>query len=130
MKDRVSAIIIKDKKILLSKDDWADFFSTPGGMVEKGEDLEKALDRELKEELGVSLGESKLIFHYEALNGNFNAMQKNHNHLTTIIGTPKPLAEIKEIRWFSKEEILSGEVKILDHFLNESMPKLIEKDLL
>lgn len=57
MLNRVRAIIIKDEKLLTIKRSKKDlvYFVFPGGGVEQGEDLETAMKRECKEELGVDI---------------------------------------------------------------------------
>ena len=50
-RQRVTAICIKENKVLMVRDDAVDFFSTPGGSVEGDEDHEKTLRRELLEEV-------------------------------------------------------------------------------
>jgi len=57
MLNRVRAIIIKDDKLLTIKRSKQDlvYFVFPGGGVEQGEDLETAMKRECKEELGVEI---------------------------------------------------------------------------
>lgn len=66
-KNRVSAIIIKDGKILLihrfkgGKEYWV----LPGGSVEAGESNEEALDREVEEELSLKVVNKKYLFQIE-----------------------------------------------------------------
>jgi 8-oxo-dGTP diphosphatase len=55
----VYAVIIEDNKILLTKQ-W-DGYSLAGGGVEKGETLEQALVREVKEETGLGIEAGKLF---------------------------------------------------------------------
>lgn len=50
---RVSAVIVRDRKILLCKFDNLNFWMLPGGAVEEGESLGQALSRELSEELNI-----------------------------------------------------------------------------
>jgi len=57
----VYAVIIRDNKILLVRQ-W-DGYSIIGGGVEKGETLEEAFIREVKEETGLSAQPGKLIHH-------------------------------------------------------------------
>lgn len=61
---RVTAIVIKDKKLLVVKQDvnkdrsW----SLPGGRVERGETLEYAIEREVLEETGLVTRVNKLLY--------------------------------------------------------------------
>ena len=50
---RVCAIIINDGKILALKDEVSPYYYLPGGRVQIGETAEKALLREIKEELEI-----------------------------------------------------------------------------
>lgn len=56
----VYGIIIKDKKILLSKQ-W-DGYDFPGGGIELGEDTQDALVREVKEETGMDVKPLKIQY--------------------------------------------------------------------
>jgi ADP-ribose pyrophosphatase YjhB (NUDIX family) len=50
---RVCAVIINDKKLLVMRDNHADYFYLPGGRVQFNETAENAVLRELKEELNI-----------------------------------------------------------------------------
>lgn len=56
----VYGIFIKGKKILLSKQ-W-DGYDFPGGGIELGEDTQRALIREVKEETGMDVNPSKIQY--------------------------------------------------------------------
>lgn len=58
----VRAIIRKNNELLLATIKDAQFWSLPGGKVEKDEPLEAALEREIIEELGVKPKIGKLLF--------------------------------------------------------------------
>ncbi|MBS3099575.1 NUDIX hydrolase [Candidatus Pacearchaeota archaeon] len=118
MRKRVAAIIIEDKKILLVRDNWADFFSLPGGLVEEDENPEIALYRELEEELKIKVEILKLYHSYNCINTKFNLLQNDINYLVSLIRTPRASSEIAEMRWFSKENIQSEKAKISHIFLD------------
>src|SRR3989344_2401878 len=61
---RVSAIIIKSKKVLLihRKRVGKEYWVFPGGKVEASESCEEALAREVKEETNLDVKSSKLAF--------------------------------------------------------------------
>lgn len=50
-----AAVIIQDKKILLVKQKNRDYWTPPGGLVDKGETPEEACVRETREEVGVEV---------------------------------------------------------------------------
>ena len=64
---RVAGVIIKDGKILLMRrvKNGEEYFVFPGGGVEEDESLEEALEREIKEELGLDIKNYKKIFEVE-----------------------------------------------------------------
>lgn len=62
---RVYAVIIRDDKLLLTKQ-W-DGYSLPGGGVEIAESLEHALERELKEETGLTITAGKIFYNTDRL---------------------------------------------------------------
>jgi len=57
----IYAVIVKDDRILLTRQ-W-DGYSLIGGGVEKGETLEEAMRREVKEETGLDVTPGKLIYY-------------------------------------------------------------------
>lgn len=57
---RTYAVIIRDDKLLLTKQ-W-DGYSLPGGGVDKGESLEQALERELKEETNLDVKAGTMFY--------------------------------------------------------------------
>ena len=60
----VLAVIEQDEKILLVKRERGDFvglYALPGGKVEESEHIDKAVEREIQEELGLNLPMKQLL---------------------------------------------------------------------
>ncbi|MFH1276146.1 MAG: NUDIX domain-containing protein [Candidatus Woesearchaeota archaeon] len=130
VRERVAAVIIENKKMLLVRDIKALFFSMPGGSKELDEDNEETLSRELKEELNVVLGENKHYFNFNLINQTYNLPQIDYVYLAKVNGVPKPSSEISELGWFSKEDIQDKTVEVPPAFFEKLFPKLIQDDLL
>ncbi|WP_297422402.1 NUDIX hydrolase [Clostridium sp.] len=62
---RVGAIIIKDKKLLMVKNDSAPYYYSVGGRVKLNETSEEAVIRETFEETGIELEVERLAFIHE-----------------------------------------------------------------
>lgn len=129
-RQRSSAIIIQDKKILLVRDDLASFFSMPGGMIDEGEDQESTLVREVEEEIGVHVVSTKYYDSFDHVNLTFNVPQADHAYLVTISSPPVCSHEICELGWFTKDDILSKKVEVPPAFFSQLVPKLIKENFL
>lgn len=113
----VPAIILNSKKeILLEKRSknlfmYPGMWGLPGGLIEYGETIEQAIKRELKEELGV---DSNIIKYgkptTELPNKKYKVQDLGIPVYCKIFGTPKPLDETDEIRWFKPSEIKNMEL--------------------
>lgn len=129
-RQRVAAIIIKNKKILLVRDYKADFFSMPGGTLKKDEDHSKALARELDEEIGCSIKDTKYYYSFDLINQTYNVPQTDHTYMTSVKGNPICSAEIRELGWFTKEDIESNQIKVPPAFYDILYPKLVKENFL
>lgn len=56
------------KRYSLITGEWIDYFSIPGGGIEKGELPERAVARELQEEMGLRLSDIEYIAHCQSNN--------------------------------------------------------------
>lgn len=130
VRERVVAIIIKAKKILLVKDNLSNFFSAPGGLMNEGENYKDALSRELDEELKMKIEKSTFYFSFCYIHTKFNVKQMEHNFLIFSEDNPEVSGEISEFGWFAKEDIQKGKVKIILPYLENLFPKLFKDNLL
>lgn len=111
----VPAIITNSKKeILLGKRSenviyYPGFWGLPGGLVDKGEKLNQAVKREIKEELGIKkIKIMKQGEPYMKMPTKKCSMQTLNIPIHCKIlskGTPKPKDETSEVKWFKPKEI-------------------------
>lgn len=103
--DKLAFIYIKDKKILSSRTKGRSIWYIPGGKREKGENDIEALQREVKEELNITLVLPSLRYM-----GAYKAHADSHQHGVIVkmscyygefIGQLQPKNEIEEITYLS-----------------------------
>ena len=111
------ALIINDEnETLLIKrtpksQNEAGFWSKPGGTVEFNENVEDAVKREIKEELGVDIELDKFLGFTNHIIKSQNQHWVAFNYLAKIIkGEPKNLEieKIEEIKWFNLSNLPSN----------------------
>jgi 8-oxo-dGTP diphosphatase len=107
--NKVGAIIIKDKKILLTRK--RDKFIIPGGKRQGPETDVSCITRELEEELGVKTIKISPFGSFEddaALDPGLTI--KMDVYFAEIDGIPKAMTEIEEILWFDSS--MKGKYKL------------------
>lgn len=96
----VRAVVLRDDAVLLVRHTYMPGWYFPGGGIEKGEAVEEALRRELREEVGVTFeGAPALLGVYS----NFRQFKSDHIVLFRVerwTMDPRPNAEIAEHRLF------------------------------
>ncbi len=117
-------IIIKDNKILLQQEKKQEKLLLPGGKPRKGENYEKCLRREIKEELGAEIKEETLkpLGRFEDVSADGKAILTVELYYGELKTRPKPRNEVKKLVWFgakNNQRILSPVVrnKILPYLL-------------
>jgi 8-oxo-dGTP diphosphatase len=107
----VAAIIRRGDQILITKRPahvhLAGLWEFPGGKVESGESLESALEREIREELGVDISVDHEFFSVE----HEYPDKSVHLHFfdcTILRGEPQPL-EVADLRWVKAAELVDFE---------------------
>lgn len=130
---RVSAVVLKDKNILLVKGNsgfYKDFYFTPGGKIEKGETKIQTLNRELMEELSIKPNGTKKYIEYVAKNWDGN-YQKVICYLVNLsVNEIKLSGEIEKMIWYSRNNFNKNEIKISESMAEFLIPKLINDKLL
>lgn len=112
----VHALIRKGDKCLLTRrsknDDYRPgYWDVPGGTIEFGEDIIKALKRELKEEIGINVKIGKPIFVYNYLSGEYRHQFMIVYRCDFLSGDIKLSKDHDEYRWVSVEEM--GKLKLI-----------------
>jgi len=128
MRKRVSAVVIKDKKLLMVTGHKSSYFWTAGGEIEAGETHEEALKRELKEELGVGLKSARQYISY--ISKWRDRDQTVHCFIAEISGKIIPQNEIAGTFWYSKENFLKKDPEVAAGIKKNLIPQLIKDRLL
>jgi mutator protein MutT len=105
--DVVAAIIRDNDKILISQRSdnvhLPGLWEFPGGKVEPDESLQAALEREIREELGVTILVQDKFFTVEH-NYASKSVRLHFFNCTIVEGKPQPL-EVADIRWVQPGEL-------------------------
>jgi ADP-ribose pyrophosphatase YjhB (NUDIX family) len=102
------ALIVRDEKIMLIKRTDNGLWAVPGGLVEVGETLAEAAERELSEETGVHGQVTKLLGIFDSRL--WHSKTKAHlYHAVFLVEAvdlmPKPSIEATEIGFFGEKEL-------------------------
>lgn len=129
---KAAGIIIKDKKLLVTRSKGKDIFVAPGGKLEPGETTKQAAVRELQEELQIEVDEENLeVF------GEFSAEAAGQPGVTvsmtvfmvdTYSGEPQPASEIEEMKWV--DSTTARTLSIGSIFAHEVIPRLQKSELI
>lgn len=101
--DKVGLCVLREGRLLLARSRGQDVFQIPGGKVEDTDaDDIAALEREIREELGVEIDRTSAMFI-----GLFSAVAAGHVGVTVTVklfearfsGEPQPQSEIEELAW-------------------------------
>lgn len=104
---KIALAIFKDKKILLVRSHKQEkVFYTLGGKVEDRESDVECIKREVKEEIGCDIFEKSIRFLVEfedIAHGKQDSILHIKLYEGKLIGEPKPLSEIAEIKYFDSQ---------------------------
>ena len=126
MIDKIGAIIIENKRILVAREYGLDIFFIPGGKRNDGESDLEALEREIVEELGAKIMNPKYHRTYfsEALDGREVRVKA---YFVELDGVPKASSEIEEILWVDRNSYKNHK---LGKVLMVMIPELIKNEIL
>ena len=128
---KAGAVVIRDRRLLVTRSAGKDFFIAPGGKLEAGETPHQALKRELQEEIQIDMDLATLedlgAFYADAA-GSSGFMLKMYVFIVhDYTGEPAPSSEIEEIRWISSQD---DDISIGSFFEHDVMPLLKTRDLI
>ena len=101
----VAAAIVREGRLLVvSKEAAPDVFYLPGGKPDPGEGPLETLVRELDEELGVEPLEPRLLASVDSTAALEGLPMRLTVYEARVDGTPRPAAELADLRWISGRE--------------------------
>lgn len=116
----VRGIIEHNNKILVAKDKGKNYYFFPGGHVDFEEKIEDALQRELKEELNISINE----FFFVGVVENIYTEEGNQHHELNIVFNVK----VKKVKDKSKEDHMDFFFFDIERFSKEDIRPLALRD--
>lgn len=133
---KAGAILIRDRKILLTHEQGKKFYVSPGGVIEDGETPQQAVVRELMEEIGVKVFPKDLemfgTFYAPTAGAEDKWLQMDVFKVVKWRGEPKPMSGnevIDDLLWINSQNIPEN-IQIGSIFLHDVLPKLKTMDLI
>jgi 8-oxo-dGTP diphosphatase len=108
------AVIDRDGRILLARTLGASWWFLPGGHVERDEDVEVALLRELAEELGTGARIGRLLAVVENSYHDDEGAHHEVNHIFEVAlveAKPKSRESHLEFRWLQRDQLWAADVR-------------------
>jgi ADP-ribose pyrophosphatase len=109
----VGAIVIRDGRILLVKrgsSPGKGLWAPPGGLVELGETVREAAEREILEETGISIRAKEAFYIFDFIDRDKEDKIKYHYVIVDFLadylgGEPRASDDAIEVRWLAPEDI-------------------------
>jgi 8-oxo-dGTP diphosphatase len=123
---KAGGLIIRDRRLLLVRNEGEDVYIGPGGSIEAGETPVQTVTRELAEELGLRVREVDL----ERFGTFYSPPRRAQMEVFMVRswpGEPEPDNEIAEMAWVTSADI--GRRKLGYIFEHEVLPRLVRRGL-
>jgi len=124
----VRVLLVKDGRVLLIRHSYRSGWHMPGGGIQRGETVETAARREVREETGAEMGAVQLLGIYS----NLDNYVSGHDILFTcedFVISGKHDHEIAEMRSFAQDElpedVPQGQRQKIEEFLHGETPSNI-----
>jgi 8-oxo-dGTP diphosphatase len=125
---KVGLAVVENDRLLLVRKRGTDVCILPGGKPEGDEDDVATLRREIDEELGCRVDETKLVFvgaFTDRVAGLSDTMVTVRLYCGDLVGHPKPQSEIEHLVWFSPQQRTG--VRLAPSLDNQIVPLLISR---
>jgi len=131
---KISALLIRNNKLLIVRGANDDFYKNLGGKVEGGETDEECLRREIMEEAQVEMTNFKFYFELkkQPLPNQPGKFLDLRFYIVEVEGEPtiNPNDQTQEFYWISKKDFETKDIKMVSGLKNHAIPKLIQDVLL
>ncbi len=127
MIDKIGAIIIAERRMIVAREKGLDTFFIPGGKRNEGESDLQALEREIIEELGVKIKNPKFYNTFFAHSHDNRDEVRVKAYFVELGGNPEPNSEIEELLWIDRGNYNSYK---LGNILKIMIPGLIKDGIL
>ena len=116
----VGAIVFKDSKVLLvrrGKPPALDLWAIPGGSVNVSETLQRAAEREIYEETGITIQALEPVYAFDYIERDESGCARFHYVIVDLTaeyleGEPRPGDDALEARWVSSLELANLNVSL------------------
>ncbi len=128
---KAGGVIIKDRQFLVTRSKGKDIYIAPGGKLEAGETVVQALEREMREELQISIDTSDLellgSFFAIAAGKENTKLQMDVYIINNFNGELIPSSEVEEMKWVNTQ---TEAIELGSIFKHDVMPLLKERGLI